>query len=263
MKSICLKAVFLTLVFVTIVSCSAQTETASPSRKLKLRILATYPHDPHSFTQGLVYESGELLESAGRYGQSSLRRVEIQTGKVTQIVPQDAKFFSEGITLVGGKIYQLTWQEQICFVYDKKTFQLTKTFRYKGEGWGITWDGTRLIVSDGSSQLKFYNPETFQLQGTVVVRDGERTVGRLNELEYVNGEVWANVYETDYIVRINPKNGRVTGWIDGRGFVPKQFREIENREQVLNGIAFDPEKQRVYITGKNWPVMYELQLSQE
>jgi len=240
--------------------CSAQAENAPPKKSLKLEMVASYPHDPRSFTQGLAYENGELFESSGKYGESSLRRVELKTGKVLQKISQNERFFSEGITIVGDKIYQLTWQEHSCFLYDKSNFKWEKTFKYPGEGWGITWDGKQLIVSDGSAVLKFYDPENFKLQGSLRVQDGKEPIVLLNELEYINGEIWANVLYSDFIVRIDPKTGQVVGRIDCRGLVPPEIKAKQNREEVLNGIAFDEENQRVFITGKYWPVLYELKI---
>jgi len=227
--------------------------------QLKLSLVAVHPHDAQAFTQGLEFRKGELFESTGQYTHSTLRRVEIATGKVLQQHPLARQYFGEGITLFGDKIYQITWQEKTCFVYDRDTFRQEKTFTYQGEGWGLTNDGKHLIMSDGSFRIRFLDPETFQLVRTIDVRDGNRRVTQLNELEYIHGEIWANMLGSKYIVRINPADGRVIGWINCTNFVPKEIPP-NDPERVLNGIAFDAATNRVYITGKLWPVLYELQL---
>ena len=227
--------------------------------RLQLSLVATHPHDARAFTQGLEFREGELLESTGHYGQSTLRRVEIATGKVLQHISLARQYFGEGITVFNDKIYMLTWQEKTCFVYDRETFRQEKAFSYQGEGWGLTNDGTHLIMSDGTSTIRFLNPENFQLVRTINVREDNKRVTQLNELEYIRGEIWANMLGSKYIVRINPTDGRVIGWINCTNFVPKTI-PANDPERVLNGIAFDAENNRIYITGKDWPVLYELQL---
>ena len=227
--------------------------------QLKLSLLAVHPHDSRAFTQGLEFYKGQLYESTGQHGHSTLRRVEIATGKVLQEHPLARQYFGEGITLFGDKIYQLTWQEKTCFLYDRETFRQEKTFAYPGEGWGLTNDGTHLIMSDGSSRIRFLNPDTFQPVRVIEVRDGNKRVTLINELEYIHGEIWANMLGSKYIVRINPTDGRVINWINCANFVPKEISP-NDPENVLNGIAFDSENDRIYITGKHWPVLYELQL---
>ena len=231
--------------------------------QITLRHLATFPHDNTSFTQGLLWDDGYLYESAGHYGKSSLRRVEPKTGKVLARFDLPRQFFAEGLTLVDDLLYQLTWQENVCFVYDKKTLQFKGQFQYPGEGWGLTYDGKHLILSDGSNALRFYDPKTFKIQRKVDVIERKKTrpepVRNLNELEWISGEIWANVWQTTRIVRINPKNGNVIGWIEMAPFVPEEHRgDTQNR--VLNGIAFDPATNHVYITGKYWAVMHQFQL---
>ncbi|MCL2623274.1 MAG: glutaminyl-peptide cyclotransferase [Planctomycetaceae bacterium] len=230
--------------------------------QLKLSLAAVHPHDARAFTQGLEFYKGQLYESTGQYGRSTLRRVEIATGKVLQQHSLSRPYFGEGITLFGDQIFQLTWQENTCFVYDRETFRQEKTFAYSGEGWGLTNDGKHLIMSDGSSRIRFLNPDTFQPVRVIDVRDGNKRVTLLNELEYICGEIWANMLGSKYIVRINPTDGRVIGWINCTNFVPKEIAP-NDPENVLNGIAFDAENNRVYITGKHWPVLYELQLGGE
>ena len=232
--------------------------------KITLRHLATFPHDNKAFTQGLLWDDGFLYESAGQYGSSSLRRVEPKTGKVTARVDLPQQFFAEGLALVGDSLFQLTWQENVCFVYDKKTFQLTGRFQYPGEGWGLTYDGKHLILSDGTHVLRFYDPKTFKLQNRLEVRDTiqkrrPEPVRHLNELEWIRGEIWANVWMTTRIVRINPQTGSVIGWIEMAPFVPVEHRG-DAQNCVLNGIAFDPATNHVYITGKYWKVMHQFQL---
>jgi len=227
--------------------------------QLKLSLVAVHPHDAQAFTQGLEFHKGELFEGTGLYGRSSLRRVEIATGKVFQSIPLARQYFGEGITQFNDKIYQLTWQEKTCFVYDRETFQREKTFTYQTEGWGLANDGKHLIMSDGSSRIRFLDPTTFQTVRSIDVHEGNRRVTQINELEYIHGEIWANMLGSKYIVRVNPTDGRVIGWINCTGFVPKDISP-NDPEKVLNGIAFDAETNRIYITGKLWPVLYELQL---
>ena len=231
--------------------------------QITLRHLATFPHDSKSFTQGLLWDDGFLYESAGNYGESSLRRVEPKTGTIAARVDLPRQCFAEGLALVGDSLYQLTWRENICFVYDKKTFQLTGRFTYPGEGWGLTYDGKQLILSDGTNMLRFYDPRTFRVQRSLAVfdRKGARPepIRNLNELEWIHGEIWANVWQTTRIARINPKNGNVIGWIEMAPFVPDEHRG-DTQNCVLNGIACDPATNHVYITGKYWNVMHQFQL---
>ena len=232
--------------------------------QIELRHLAILPHDRGAFTQGLLWDGEYLYESAGQYGESSLRRVEPKTGNIVARFDLPPPIFAEGLALVGDSLFQLTWRENVCFVYDKKTLQPKARFPYPGEGWGLTYDGKQLIMSDGTNTLRFYDPKTFRLQRTVNVQDsiGKRSpepVRYLNELEWIHGEIWANVWTTTKIVRINPKNGNVIGWIDMSPYVPEEHRE-DTRNCVLNGIAFDAANNHVYITGKYWKVMHQFQL---
>lgn len=219
----------------------------------QVRVLNTYPHDPGAFTQGLVFLDGELFEGTGRNGASSLRRVALDTGAVLQRHNLASRYFGEGITIHGDSIYQLTWQSQLGFVYDRKTFELQGTFFLPGEGWGITGDGTRLIVSDGSAFLRFLDPETRRETGRVQVTEDGRPLDRLNELEYIDGEVWANVWYTDTIVRIDPATGVVNSKLDLAGL----YRQ-RGADDVLNGIAWDGRGRRLFVTGKLWPNLYEI-----
>jgi glutamine cyclotransferase len=221
-------------------------------------IVNTYPHDPDAFTQGLIFDEGVLYEGTGLYGQSSLRRVELETGDILQIRELSDQLFGEGITIYGDRIIQLTWQSNIGFVYDKDTFELLQEFDYSTEGWGITHDGTRLIMSDGTSTLHFLDPQTFEETGQVAVFDSDGPVTRLNELEYVQREIYANVWQTDRIARIAPETGQVVGWIELEGLL-----SAEDRSQpvdVLNGIAYDAQTDRLFVTGKLWPKLFEIEL---
>ena len=231
-----------------------QTETADGRGAHEVTIVAAYPHDPGAFTQGLAVHEGKLIESTGQYGRSSLRRVDIETGRVEQLVPLDAAYFGEGIAVHGGRVYQLTWQNGIGFVYDAATLALERTFRYAGEGWGLTSDGTHLILSDGSATLRFLDPETFAVAKQVIVREDGRPVTRLNELEHVGGEIWANVWYDDRIARIAP-GGDLLGWIDLGELYPRAERSSDD---VLNGIAYDAGARRLFVTGKNWPRLFEI-----
>jgi glutamine cyclotransferase len=220
-------------------------------------IVNVYPHDPAAFTQGLVYHQGVLYESTGLNGSSSLRKVELETGRVLQRTSVPTQYFAEGLALFNGRLLQLTWQNQVAFVYDQQTFQQIGTFNYTGEGWGLAHDGQALILSDGSSQLRFLNPDNFQVQRTLTVRDRGRTVARLNELEYVKGEIFANVWYTDRIARINPANGNLVGWLDLTGLLTPQEGA---HADVLNGIAYDAATDRLFITGKLWPKLFEIRV---
>jgi glutamine cyclotransferase len=216
----------------------------------------SYPHDPRAFTQGLVFRNGELLESTGRYGESSLRRVRLETGEVLQRVDVPKEFFAEGLAVLGNRAYQLTWQNQTGFIYDVDTFKQVGTFPYEGEGWGLTTDGTSLILSDGTGVLRFLDPNTFAVSRTLEVRDGDRVVDQLNELEWVRGEIWANVWHNDQIARIDPRTGRVIGWLDVGQLLPEAT--AADSEAVPNGIAFDPATGRLFVTGKLWPRLFEI-----
>ena len=222
------------------------------------KVVATYPHDPGAYTQGLVIDNGQMFEGTGQYGSSTLREVDFKTGKVTRSISLDEQYFGEGITILNGKIFQLTWKSNFCFVYDRKTFQYTEYFRYPYEGWGLTHNGTELILSDGSSDLRFIDPISFKEVRRISVKEGTERIKNLNELEYVNGEIWANIWYEDRIARVSPENGKLLGWIDLRGLFPKNQRE--DRDQVLNGIAQDPETKKLYVTGKNWPKMFEIEI---
>lgn len=223
-----------------------------------VRVVASYPHDPNAFSQGLVITDGVLYEGTGTFGESSLRRVDLKTGKVEQHVPLNQEYFGEGITVVGDKIYQLTWKNRLGIVYDRETMTPASSFRYSGEGWGLTTDGKELILSDGTATLRFLSLETLDVVRRVQVRTASGPVEQLNELEYVDGEIYANIWYSDRIARISPKTGQVLGWIDLSSLYPA--RQRPSREHVLNGIAYDAQTKQLFVTGKNWPKLYQVEV---
>ena len=222
------------------------------------RIVNVYPHDPDAYTQGLIYRDGFLFESTGLNGRSTLRKVRLETGQVVQQHRLDRVYFAEGLTEWKGQLVQLTWQSQIAFVYDLVSLAPRRTMTYSGEGWGLTHDGRALILSDGSDQLRFLEPTTMREIRRITVRSGNAPVRELNELEYVNGEVYANVWHTDRIARISPQSGRVIAWIDLRGLLSPMYRL--DPEAVLNGIAYDAGRKRLFVTGKLWPKLFEIEI---
>jgi len=222
------------------------------------RIVHTYPHDPKAYTQGLIYLDGHLYESTGLNGHSSLRMVDLETGQVEQQVPVASKYFAEGLTNWGSTLVQLTWLAHTGFVYDRFSFRLLRTFHYSGEGWGLTQDGHSLILSDGTATLRFLDPATFRVTRGIVVKDNGSPVTELNELEYVRGEIYANVWHTDRIARISPANGKVLGWIDLSNLLATDRHP--DPEAVLNGIAYDAVRNRLFVTGKLWPELFEIKV---
>jgi glutaminyl-peptide cyclotransferase len=222
------------------------------------RVIRAYPHDPKAFTQGLIYLDGYLYESTGLEGHSSLRRVDLQTGAVRQEYDLPSQYFGEGLASWKDTLIQLTWKAQTGFVYDRRTFRLLRTFHYMGEGWGLTQDGAHLILSDGSSKLRFMDPQTFETVKSITVMDSGVEVHDLNELEYIHGQIYANVWQTDLIAIISPASGNVLGWIDLSELRPANTRG--NSDAVLNGIAFDAAHTRVFVTGKLWPKIFEIRL---
>lgn len=222
------------------------------------RIVNTYPHDPKAYTQGLIYRDGFLFESTGRNGRSDLRKVQLETGEVIQQESVDSRYFAEGLTDWGGQLIQLTWQSNTGFMYDLATFKLHRTFRYDGEGWGLTHDRTRLIMSDGSENLRFLNPDTLREMRRIVVTDKGAPVRDLNELEYVRGEVYANVWHTNRIALVSTESGHVMGWVDLEGLLPGVYQL--DPEAVLNGIAYDATHDRLFVTGKLWPKLFEIKV---
>ena len=254
---------------------AAQQPAAQPSERLQLKgkpasvtvpqsgaipvltaaVVKSYPHDPRAFTQGLEFFDGYLYESTGRQRQSTLRRVVIETGKVVQSVRLPDRTFGEGLTIFHGKIYQLTWLDKTGFIYDLRTFRKLGQFSYNTEGWGLTHDDASLILSDGTNRLQYIDPNSYQVTKTLAVFAGPEAVTNLNELEFIRGEIWANIWHSDRIARIDPKSGQVTAWIDLAAITE---RETHEQEDVLNGIAWDPGRQRLFVTGKDWPKLYEI-----
>jgi glutaminyl-peptide cyclotransferase len=226
--------------------------------ELTYQIVSTRPHDPECYTQGLEFSGGRLFESGGHYGKSTLREVNPTTGEVLRKRPMAASVFAEGLTILNGELFNLTWKENTAYVIEPDTFKFLRTHTYKGEGWGLTNDGKLLIMSDGTNQLKFVNPKDFSVSKTLDVTDGDRPVEQLNELEYVKGEIFANIYTTDRIVRISPESGKVTGWLD-LSALRKQLPRPHQAE-VLNGIAHDPATGNFLVTGKLWPKMFEIRI---
>ncbi len=252
-----LSCFLLASIFVSAAPFSTKNEPASYG----YRVVHTYPHDPKAFTQGLIYLDGYLYESTGLNGQSSLRKVDLRTGLVLQRHDLDPQLFGEGLTNWKDTLVQLTWKAQTGFVYDRATFRLLRAFQYRGEGWGLTQDGVHIIMSDGSSALRFLDPQDFHEVKRVVVTDGGVEVHELNELEFVHGQIYANVWQTDLIAIISPQSGHVTGWIDLSGLRPESVRG--NSDAVLNGIAFDAARDRLFVTGKVWPELFEIQLERK
>src|SRR5262245_1713187 len=220
-------------------------------------VVRSYPHDPGAFTQGLEYVDGVLYEGTGLNGRSSIRRVNLETGNVLKQYSIGSQYFGEGITVFGSDLYELTWQSGVAFVYDRNTFAPKKSFRYQGEGWGLTRDATNLIMSDGTEFLRFLDPATFAERRRVRVTGVGQPVKNLNELEYVKGEIFANVWLTDYIARIDPATGRIKGYVDLRGLMPAN----DPKRDVLNGIAYDAGGDRLFVTGKLWPRLFEIKLT--
>jgi glutamine cyclotransferase len=221
------------------------------------QVVKVYPHDRTAFTQGLVYRDGYLYEGTGLAGQSALRKVRLENGEVVQQHKLDPKYFGEGIAVWGDTIAQLTWESEIGFLYDRATFKPLSTFRYTGEGWGLTHDGRRLVMSDGSATLRFLDPSTMKETGRMTVRDGGKPVPNLNELEFVKGEIYANVWQTERLARISPKTGQVLGWVDLTGLLDARDRAGVD---VLNGIAYDAAGDRLFVTGKLWPKLFEIRV---
>jgi len=252
------------ILFISILfACSnpAESNPDPPSEEIlyyTYRVIKEYPHQQDAFTQGLVYTENFLLESTGLYGQSSLRKVELGSGSVLEQYNLATQYFAEGITLWDTHIYQLTWQSQIGFIYDLETFAVQDTFYYQTEGWGLTHDGTHLIMSDGSAFIRFLTPDSFkEVRKIEITADGE-PVNRLNELEYVQDKIFANIWLTQFIAIINPENGKVTGWIDLSDILPAN--SCVQPTDVLNGIAYDPRSGRLFITGKWWCRLFEIEL---
>jgi glutaminyl-peptide cyclotransferase len=234
------------------------TQLARGSAVASFKVVAVYPHDANAFTQGLAIDAGQLYEGTGQYGASSVRRVDLASGRVEKQRALNGRYFGEGIAILGGLLYQLTWQNGVGVVYDLESFNVQRTFEYAGEGWGLTHDGQQLILSDGTATIRFLDPQTFAVVREIEVRDGGKPVIKLNELEYIDGEIWSNIWYEDRIARISPATGEVLGWIDLSTLYPVTAR---SSEAVLNGIAYDAAAKRLFVTGKNWPQLYEIEVS--
>ena len=246
-------------VFLCVVATSTLATAPVASRADGYQVVHTYPHDSKAFTQGLIYRDGHLYESTGLNGRSSLRMVDLVSGDVLQKHELAPEYFGEGLTDWDSTLIQLTWKSHKAFVYDRFSFSLLRTFDYEGEGWGLTRDDSDLIMSDGTAYLRFLNPKSFHLIRCVrVVDDSGHPVDNLNELEYIHGEIYANIWQTDRIVRISPRTGKILGWIDLTGIIDK--RELQGSGAVLNGIAYDPATDRLFVTGKLWPKLFEIKV---
>lgn len=242
-----------------IVSTSIRVKPDKAPKTYSWKVINTFPHDPKAYTQGLVYQDGFMYEGTGQYGESTLRKTEVATGKILSVLGIDSRLFGEGITIYKDKIYQITWRSRKGFIYDLKTFSLQSTFTYNTEGWGITTLDDKLIMSDGSHKLYHMAPSTFNVLEEVEVYDHRGAVSRLNELEYIDGLVWANVWMTDRIVAIQPETGAVVGEMNLKNLLPARDKaRLDDTDDVLNGIAYNPEKKTFYLTGKKWPKLFEV-----
>src|SRR5438034_672944 len=231
-----------------------------PGTKLPIytyQIVRVYPHDPNAFTQGLQYVDGTLYEGTGLNGRSSIRKVKLETGEVLQKRDITSQYFGEGITVWKNDLIELTWQSHVAFVYDRTTFEPKKQFSYPGGGWGLTHDGTNLIMSDGSDELRVLDPVTFAEKRRIKVTAAGAPIRALNEIEYVKGEIFANIWQTDYVARIAPDTGRVTGYVDLRGLLTPAERA---KTDVLHGLAYDETQDRLFVTGKLWPKLFEIKI---
>ena len=238
-----------------LVSVASQGKAGAPVYGYE--VVNVYPHDREAFTQGLLFRDGVLYESTGQYGRSSLRKVQLETGKVLQQINVEARYFAEGLTDWGSRLVQLTWETNVGFVYDLASFKRLQTFSYTGQGWGLARDARQLIMSDGTATLRFLDPQTFAVTRRVQVSDGGVPVRELNELEFIDGQIYANVWQTDRIAIIAPDTGRVTGWINLAGLLPASAAASVD---VLNGIAWDAERRRLFVTGKLWPSLFEIRI---
>lgn len=225
---------------------------------LQYEIINSFPHDPKAFTQGLVWENGFLYEGTGLYGRSSLRKLDLETGEILQQYNLPDDFFGEGITIFEDRIYQVTWKEKIGFIYDLNTFQLLGTFSYPHEGWGITHNGEYLIISDGTPILHFLEPSTLEEAKQVQVYENQIPINRINELEYIQGKIYANIWQTDRIAIIEPESGKITAWLDLSGILDPT--DVNQKIDVLNGIGYDSENDRLFVTGKLWPKIFQIKM---
>jgi glutaminyl-peptide cyclotransferase len=247
----------LLMVVVALAACACSPANPAGVPEYGYEVVRVYPHDPTAFTEGLFYYNGFLYESTGLEGQSSIRKVKLETGEVVQKRDLSDAYFGEGIINWKDRLYELTWKTGIGFIYDFAGFAPKGDFHYTGEGWAMTQDGKRIIMDDGTPQLRFWNPETLQETGRLTVTDDDRPVANLNELEWVKGQIYANIWQTDRIARINPANGKVVGWIDCTGLLTPS--ESQNAD-VMNGIAYDAAGDRLFVTGKKWPKLFQIRL---
>jgi glutaminyl-peptide cyclotransferase len=224
------------------------------------RIKHTYPHDPEAFTQGLFYDEGKLYEGTGQEAGSTLREVDLETGKVLRQHNLESSLFGEGITLYKSRIYQVTWTSKVGFVYDRATFDVINRIYYQTQGWGLATVDDRIAMSDGTNVIYFFEPGMFTVSSRLEVYDNEKQVDQLNELEFINGEIWANIWQTDRIARIDPASGRVNSYVDLSSLWPDAQRKGTNAD-VLNGIAYDAQGKRIFVTGKRWPKLYEIEIT--
>lgn len=270
--------IYLLIVYI-IISCNGKNDIKIDSLKVKdnnssknenvarqnlvqkqyIAVINKFPHDENAFTQGLFHHNGFLYESTGQKGLSTLRKVDIETGKILKKIDLDPDIFAEGCALVGRKIYQITWLNKKCFVYDLHSFNLIKTFNYDGEGWGLTYTGKELVMSDGTNMLRFIEPETFQTVKLLpVLDDNFNPVHYINELEFINGEIWANIWQSDNIIRIDPESGIIKGIIDCS--ILRSLINYNSNTDVFNGIAYDSVQKRIFVTGKNWNLLFEVEV---
>lgn len=250
---------FLAVILILVLTAAAAPNLqAEEIKKLDYQILESYEHDSQAFTQGLEIYKSHLYEGTGLYGRSSLRKVELESGQILKKINLDKKYFGEGITILDDKIYQLSWEENTAFVYDLD-FNLIKSFNYQGEGWGLANDNQHLIMSNGSEYIFFRDPETFELIKKIEVKNGDQKIKNINELEYHAGFIYANIWQTDYIIKINAKTEKVAAYLDLKGILKTNYK---GKIDVLNGIAYDPENNNFLITGKLWPKIYRIKIAE-
>lgn len=254
-----MKRMFLGIMMSVSLCMAAGTGCSAKIKEYRIEVVAEYEHDRSAYTQGLFFDDGQLYESTGQYGESSIRIVDLGTGKVLRRLDFGNKYFAEGSVVLDGKLYVLTWTNRVAYVYDAATLEYEGAYSYPRDGWGLTTDGKSLIASDGSSRLYFLTPE-FRLERSLNVKMDGRPIRNLNELEWIDGKIWANVYLTDMIVVINPDDGNVEASIDCSGLLPRELRKPDT--DVLNGIARDPSTGKIYLTGKYWPRLYEVRLKE-
>jgi len=250
-----------TLRFAFVIALIGQTAACREQQtpQFTFEVVNSFPHDRSAFTQGLIFDGGQLFESTGHYGQSTVRRVDLDTGTVLQAVRLPDTVFGEGLTIWNDKIVVLTWKEGVGYVLDRQSFQLVRTFAYSGEGWGLTRSDSELVMSDGTSSIRFLDPETFNETRRISVTDDGRLIDQLNELEWIDGEIWANVWQTTLIARIDPLSGNVMGWINLAGMLEGSGVPLDGAD-VMNGIAHDKDNDRLLVTGKFWPRIFEIRL---